>query len=269
MYVVVAALLGSVVGGLLMSTFAMQLLRVAFPTRAAAPVPPPPAPPASVPAPPPVLAPPTTAAAPPATATPAAPAEKPPPPPPQEAKKPAPPVPPPARARRPIVEDRLDEADEKVERAEKIEPPPAPPAPPAPPPFRDNPAVEDDFEREFGSGDSVAPGARPRKALALPPARSSRKERLSQGDIMEVVLANKPGLLKCGAAERARHPGFAGRLTMRWTIQATGKTADVEVATPELQGSELGECVSRLISGWRFPEHGEARGAAVTFPFVF
>lgn len=134
--------------------------------------------------------------------------------------------------------------------------------------------MEDDFDREFGgarSNPAATPAPRKRKTVYLPPTPGERpiKDRLGPSDIMEVVVANKAGLLKCASADRQRQPpGFSGKLAMRWNILASGATSDVEVATPELQGSELGACVARLIEGWRFPEHREARGS-VTFPFVF
>ncbi len=119
----------------------------------------------------------------------------------------------------------------------------------------------DDFDSVF-----KVPGAKreePRKAEApvkresyVPPAPgqgSDVKESLGQSDILEVVLSNKPALLKCAEEQRQKEPGTSGKLVMRWSIQANGKVSNVTVVSEEFKSTYVAGCVAKAIKSWTFP----------------
>ncbi len=137
----------------------------------------------------------------------------------------------------------------------------------------------DDFDKAFGGGGSSSakkeePKAEPKKKadVYVPPAPGSAsadiKQTLEQGDVMEVVVANKPALAKCAADQRAKDPSTSGKLVMRWTILTSGKVGAVNVETEEFKGTYMASCVGGLIKSWTFPRH-KVQGEPVKFPFKF
>ena len=86
----------------------------------------------------------------------------------------------------------------------------------------------------------------------------STPERLQQSDIMAVVLANKPAIIKCVNEQKKKDPALSGKLVMRWTIQTSGKTTAVSCRTDEFRSTYMASCISGLIKGWAFPKPQEA-----------
>jgi len=138
---------------------------------------------------------------------------------------------------------------------------------------------DDDFASAFGSDVKKAPKedtttSKPDKKPAgyIPPAPGGSaadvKNSLEQGDIMEVVLANKGALGKCVEEQRKKDPGTSGKLLMKWTIQTSGKTSNVGVVSEEFKGTPIAGCVGALIKGMQFPRH-KVQGEPITFPFKF
>ena len=158
-----------------------------------------------------------------------------------------------------------------VARAETPEPTPTPT------PKKASSGGDDDFDNAFGgSGSKSTPkeeAPRPEKKQAgyIPPApggSSEVKQSLGPSDIMEVVLANKGLLGKCVEEQRKKDPGTSGKLLMKWTIQTSGKTSNVAVASDEFKGTPIATCVGNLIKSMTFPKHKQ-QGEPITFPFKF
>jgi predicted Zn finger-like uncharacterized protein len=93
-------------------------------------------------------------------------------------------------------------------------------------------------------------------------------ERLGQSDIMAVVVANKPAIVKCVNEQKKKDPGLNGRLVMRWVIQPNGRTTGVSVKSEEFKKTYMASCISGLIKGWNFPKH-KKQGDPIDFPFIF
>lgn len=137
------------------------------------------------------------------------------------------------------------------------------PAPASEPKRDEEPARRsggDEFEEAFGK----APTRReePRRAEStrretyVPPAPGSAsdvKDTLGQSDIMEVVLSNKPALLKCAEEQRQKEPGTSGKLVVRWSIQGNGRVTNLVVVSEEFKSTHMAGCVVKAIKGWSFP----------------
>ena len=93
-------------------------------------------------------------------------------------------------------------------------------------------------------------------------------DRPGQSDIMQVVLANKPAIVKCVSEQKKKDPGLSGKLVMRWTIDTSGKTKNVSCQTSEFRSTYMATCISGLIKGWSFPKH-KVQGEPIDFPFTF
>jgi predicted Zn finger-like uncharacterized protein len=129
----------------------------------------------------------------------------------------------------------------------------------------------DDFDELFGTKktkpEPKQPEARP-TAYVPPEPGGSTPERLQQSDIMAVVLANKPAIIKCVNEQKKKDPALSGKLVMRWTIQTSGKTTAVSCRTDEFRSTYMASCISGLIKSWAFPRH-KKQGEPIDFPFTF
>ena len=129
----------------------------------------------------------------------------------------------------------------------------------------------DDFDELFGTKKSKPepkqPEARP-TAYVPPEPGGAMPERLQQSDIMSVVLANKPAIIKCVNEQKKKDPALSGKLVMRWTIQTSGKTTAVSCRTDEFRSTYMASCISGLIKSWSFPRH-KKQGEPIDFPFTF
>jgi hypothetical protein len=93
-------------------------------------------------------------------------------------------------------------------------------------------------------------------------------ERLAQSDIMKVVVAAKPAIVKCVNEQKKRNPALSGKLVMRWTVQTSGKTTGVAVMSDEHKKTYMAQCISGLVKQWTFPKHRK-QGEPIDFPFTF
>jgi hypothetical protein len=160
----------------------------------------------------------------------------------------------------------LRDEGETFTKGEKSEPVPEPSA------------SDDDFDKMFGGGKkkSAPPeddGPKKKKEVYVPPAPGSGSEApdsLSPADIMQVVVSNKPSIMKCVADQRAKDPDVTGTLVMRWTISTSGKPSNISVSpqSEEYKSTPMASCVSGLIKGWQFPKH-KTQGDPINFPFKF
>jgi predicted Zn finger-like uncharacterized protein len=136
--------------------------------------------------------------------------------------------------------------------------------------------ADDLFDEVFGTGGgskSDEGRSNGKKTAYVPPAPGSSNtevpERLPKGDIMSVVLANKPSIVRCVNEQKTRDPNLHGTLVMHWVIQTSGKTASVNAVTDQFRSSYMATCLSGLVKSWNFPKHKYQPGEPVDFPFTF
>ena len=136
--------------------------------------------------------------------------------------------------------------------------------------------ADDLFDEVFGTGGASKSDegrSSGKKTAYVPPApgasSSEVPERLPKGDIMSVVLANKPSIVRCVNEQKARDPNLHGTLVMHWVIQTSGKTASVSAVTDQFRSSYMATCLTGLVKSWNFPKHKYQPGEPVDFPFTF
>jgi hypothetical protein len=135
--------------------------------------------------------------------------------------------------------------------------------------------ADDLFDEVFGTGGGSARSddSKGKKSAYVPPAPGSSStevpDRLPKGDIMSVVLANKPSIVRCVNEQKARDPNLHGTLVMHWVIQTSGKTASVNAVTDQFKSSYMATCLTGLVKSWNFPKHKYQPGEPVDFPFTF
>jgi hypothetical protein len=137
--------------------------------------------------------------------------------------------------------------------------------------------ADDLFDEVFGSGGgekkSGDSGKGGRRSAYVPPEPGSSStevpDRLPKGDIMSVVLANKPSIVRCVNEQKSRDPNLHGTLVVHWTIQTSGKTTAVQPMTDPFKSSYMATCLTGLVKSWTFPKHKYQPGEPVDFPFTF
>jgi hypothetical protein len=136
--------------------------------------------------------------------------------------------------------------------------------------------ADDLFDEVFGTGGGEKrsdEGGKGKRTAYVPPAPGSSNtevpDRLPKGDIMSVVLANKPSIVRCVNEQKARDPNLHGTLVMHWIIQTSGKTGAVTPVTDQFKSSYMSTCLSGLVKSWSFPKHKYQPGEPVDFPFTF
>ncbi|WP_375772504.1 adventurous gliding motility protein GltJ [Archangium gephyra] len=144
-----------------------------------------------------------------------------------------------------------------------------------PQPAKSGGSADDEFDELFGTkkpssskSDTVSANGRTAYIPPEPGGGGASQEKLGQSDIMQVVLANKPAIIKCVNEQKKKDPGLSGKLVMRWTIQTNGKTKNVSCQTSEFRTTYMATCISGLIKGWSFPKH-KVQGDPIDFPFTF
>lgn len=100
------------------------------------------------------------------------------------------------------------------------------------------------------------------------PTSSSIPERLSQSDIMGVIVAHKPSIIRCVNEQKKRDPGLTGRLVMRFLVRPDGSPQGVQVKSFEFAKTFMANCMTKEIQSWTFPRH-RRQGDPIDFPFIF
>lgn len=91
---------------------------------------------------------------------------------------------------------------------------------------------------------------------------------LSTERIQRTVQRRQGALKSCYESELKKDPSLSGAITVRWTIQASGRVDSATVTQNTMGSSSVGRCITAQIKRWRFdkPSGGEV---TVTFPFYF
>jgi hypothetical protein len=103
---------------------------------------------------------------------------------------------------------------------------------------------------------------------AAPGAGGDVPDQVSQGDIMQTVLAHRLEIVACVKLQKAKESDLSGTLVMRWMILTSGKTTSVSAQTEEFKNTYLASCMSDLIRTWMFPRHKQPQDP-ISFPFKF
>lgn len=85
--------------------------------------------------------------------------------------------------------------------------------------------------------------------------------------ITEVVTANQKAVRACLERELKRGGNVQGKLEVAFTIAPAGTVSEASVSSEKFKGTELANCVTQSVRGWKFPRFsGEA--VPVEYPFI-
>ncbi len=120
-----------------------------------------------------------------------------------------------------------------------------------------------------GSAGPAQPGrSSPGRASAerAKPAPVEIRDQLEPKDILAVVVAHRPAVVRCVEAEQARQPELTGILVMTIKILTDGSVASTSARTEAFEGTPLEACLEAEILTWSFPRHKQAL-PPIDFPF--
>jgi hypothetical protein len=89
----------------------------------------------------------------------------------------------------------------------------------------------------------------------------------NQADVLQdIVGLYADTLLYCYDKALVDSPALEGRVSMTWTVLASGRVADIEVVDNQTGHEGLGVCLERGVARFLFPP---GVGGAVSYPFDF
>src|SRR5690348_10466729 len=88
--------------------------------------------------------------------------------------------------------------------------------------------------------------------------------------VRKVIRDHVPQVRWCYEQELASHPGVEGKLTIRWHIDADGRTsnASVQPDATTIASEALVRCVMTRLATWEFPKPSHGGVAVVTYPWI-
>ncbi len=90
----------------------------------------------------------------------------------------------------------------------------------------------------------------------------------NKADIMKVIKQRTPGLRHTYNKFLKRKPGFAGKVTLRFTIDPEGDIINISIASSTTGFSEFDNEIKRAVSRWKFGPV-KSGNTTVTIPFSF
>lgn len=89
-------------------------------------------------------------------------------------------------------------------------------------------------------------------------------------EIIRRVVREHAGQVRyCYEAELTRTPGIAGKVTMKWVIDSSGKVTQANTADTQMNNARVQGCLAARIKGWTFPKPKGGGIVVVNYPFVF
>jgi hypothetical protein len=87
--------------------------------------------------------------------------------------------------------------------------------------------------------------------------------------VLKVVRRHQNEIRFCYESELPKSPDLAGKVTVAWTIGASGAVEMAEIADSGLANANVEACIVQKVRRWTFPEPKGGGEVAITFPWVF
>ena len=87
--------------------------------------------------------------------------------------------------------------------------------------------------------------------------------------VLKVVRRHQNEIRFCYESELPKVPDLSGKVTVAWTIGASGAVEMAEIADSGLGNTNVESCIVQKVRRWTFPEPKGGGEVAITFPWVF
>jgi outer membrane biosynthesis protein TonB len=112
----------------------------------------------------------------------------------------------------------------------------------------------------FGGRGKSVPRVRQSKAAVTGSLDKDIIRRIVRAHINEVRYCYNQGL--------TRDPALAGKVSIQFTIAASGKVSVATVADSTLSDENVANCIAKAVKRWTFPKPTGGGVVVVTYPFV-
>jgi len=92
---------------------------------------------------------------------------------------------------------------------------------------------------------------------------------LTKEQIRKVVLTRRNGIRACYQRELQRSKGLAGKIIIKWKINAAGKVTTARTKSTTMRNNRVEDCIVRQVQRMTFPSPKGGTVAIVSFPFIF
>jgi TonB family protein len=87
--------------------------------------------------------------------------------------------------------------------------------------------------------------------------------------IRQVIQRNRSQIRFCYESQLTKYPKLAGKVAVKFVINAEGRVVSSEVAQSTAGNAELESCVAGRVRTWQFPKPKGGGVVIVTYPFIF
>jgi len=116
--------------------------------------------------------------------------------------------------------------------------------------------------------DDFVPPAAEAMSAGVRQASAIVKGMMDKDIIRRIVRAHINEIRYCYNQGLAKDPALEGRVSIQFTIGATGKVAGAVVEESTLSDPKVGECMVKAVKRWVFPKPDGGGNVVVTYPFV-
>ena len=120
----------------------------------------------------------------------------------------------------------------------------------------------------YGSG-SGGLGAKRDRKIRIPTQSPTVVGSLPKEVIRRIIRQRTNEIRYCYERERAKDKDLAGKIVMRWEIDAEGGVIKAEVVSNTTASDAVGRCIVGKIKQWAFPAPKGGGTVSVTYPFIF
>ena len=122
--------------------------------------------------------------------------------------------------------------------------------------------------RDYGKDDANI-GTHSAGVPKIKPGKADVTGSLDKRIIQKVVNQHKSEIKGCYEKELVKKKGLQGKITLKWTIDATGGVPNAFVTETTMNNSSVENCLVNSITHWRFPAPKGGGIVIVSYPFVF
>ncbi len=113
---------------------------------------------------------------------------------------------------------------------------------------------------------SATPAVEPEAQLSDPPAGGGS---ITRSAVRRVMQRHANVIRRCYERSLLQNPDLAGRVTVQFTILATGSVTAAAIGSSTVNNSAMEQCILGEVSRLRFPSFGDGDSVTITYPFVF
>lgn len=120
----------------------------------------------------------------------------------------------------------------------------------------------------YGRGSGAGFGGRGKKVPRVRQAKATVSGSLDKDIVRRIVRAHINEVRHCYNQGLVKDPALDGRVTIAFTIAATGKVSASSVSKNDLDDENVGTCIAKAVKRWKFPKPTGGGTANVVYPFV-